>query len=94
MAVYRITQEALTNVEQHAGAERIRVELTATPGDLRLIVADDGRGFQPEHIPPGHYGLTGINERVRLLGGQLDLRSSPAAGTRLAITIPLDGGDG
>lgn len=94
VAVYRITQEALTNVEQHAGAERIRVELTATPGDLRLIVADDGHGFQPEHIPPGHYGLTGINERVRLLGGQLDLRSSPAAGTRLAITIPLDGGDG
>jgi two-component system NarL family sensor kinase len=93
VAVYRIVQEALANVEQHAIAGRARVELAAAPGELRLVVADNGRGFRPEDIPPGHYGLAGINERVRLLGGQFDLQSGPGAGTRLLVTVPLDGGN-
>ena len=95
VAVYRVAQEALANVEQHAAAGQVRVELAATlgattPGRLELTVIDDGRGFRPEDIPPGHYGLAGINERVRLLGGRFDLRSSPGAGTRLNVSIPLD----
>jgi signal transduction histidine kinase len=90
VAIYRITQEALANVEQHAAARRVRVELAATPADLRLIIADDGRGFRPEDIPAGHYGLAGINERARLLGGRFELHSSPGAGTQLTVTIPLD----
>jgi two-component system NarL family sensor kinase len=89
VAVFRIAQEALTNVARHAEAGQVRVELAATPGELRLGVSDDGRGFDPAGIPPGHYGLVGINERVRLLGGRFALHSSPGAGTRLAVTVPL-----
>lgn len=90
VAVYRIVQEALANVEQHAAAQQVWVELAARPGELRLIVADDGRGFRPDETPPGHYGLAGINERTHLLGGRFDLQSSPGAGTRLHVIIPLD----
>ena len=75
-------------------AERVRVELAAAPGELRLTVSDDGRGFRPEDIPPGHYGLAGINERVRLLGGRLDVHSRPGGGTRLRVTLPLNGDPG
>ncbi len=89
VGVFRIAQEALANCEQHAEADNILVELAATTGALHLLVADDGHGFRPETVPAERYGLVGINERVRLLGGQLDLRSG-VAGTRLQITIPLD----
>jgi two-component system NarL family sensor kinase len=93
VAIYRIVREAMANIEQHAAARRVRVELAAAPGELRLVIADDGRGFRPESIPPGHYGLAGINERVHLLGGRFDVQSKPGAGTRLLITIPLNGED-
>ena len=53
------------------------------------VVKDNGRGFQPHDIPAGHYGLIGINERVHLVGGKLDLSSSPKAGTRIEVAIPL-----
>lgn len=94
VAVYRIAQEALANIERHASAASVKVKLTAAPGELRLGVLDDGCGFQPDSIPRGHYGLAGINERVHLLGGRLDLQSSPGSGTQLWVTIPLNGGDG
>jgi two-component system NarL family sensor kinase len=90
VAVYRITQEALANIERHAGADHVAVDLAITPALLELTIADNGRGFQSENIKGAHYGLVGINERVHLLEGSLDLQSSPAAGTRLHITIPLE----
>jgi two-component system NarL family sensor kinase len=98
VGAYRIIQEALRNIEKHAAALHTKLELAVTPGLLRLLIEDDGRGFDPQAIPkgqdnrsgPGHYGLIGINERVRLLDGRLDLRSSPGAGTRLEVTLPLE----
>ena len=90
VGVYRITQEALANVEQHAGAQQVKVQLAVTPGSLQLAIEDNGRGFRPEAMPEGRYGLIGINERVRLMGGKLDLQSTPRAGTHLKITIPLE----
>ena len=90
VAVYRIAQEALANIERHAAAGHVQINLAITPARLELIIADDGRGFQSDDIPDGRYGLVGINERVHLLGGTLDLKSSPAAGTRLQIAIPLE----
>jgi two-component system, NarL family, sensor kinase len=100
VAAYRVAQEGLTNVERHAGAQHVWLELTVTPSSLRLLIEDDGRGFDPDAIPKdqydqsqfglGHYGLIGINERVRLLAGRLDLMSSPDAGTRLEVTLPLE----
>jgi len=89
VGIYRIAQEALANIEQHAQAGQVTIELVMTPGSLNLTVKDDGRGFQPEAIPQGHYGLIGMNERVHLMGGKLDLLSSPEAGTFLRISIPL-----
>jgi two-component system, NarL family, sensor kinase len=89
VGVYRVIQEALANIEQHAAAANVRVELAAAPDELTLVVTDDGRGFQPATIRPGHYGLAGINERVHLLGGRFDLHSRPNSGTHLRITIPL-----
>ncbi len=90
VGVYRVIQEALANVELHAQATTVTVELSITADALTLTVADDGRGFQPDAIPQGHYGLVGLNERVHLMGGRLNLQSGPEAGTHLQVTIPLD----
>lgn len=88
--LYRIVQEALTNVVQHATAQQATVHLLIRPEVLTLTVTDDGRGFAPDAIPPGHYGLQGINERVRLMRGQVKIMSCPGAGTQLEVVIPLE----
>lgn len=87
--VYRIAQEMLNNVTQHAQARQVQVKLALSPRSLTLLVGDDGVGFDPEKLPPGRFGLVGMNERVRLLNGRLDLRTSPGNGTRIAAHIPL-----
>ncbi|MDX1413266.1 MAG: GAF domain-containing sensor histidine kinase [Candidatus Promineifilaceae bacterium] len=91
IGVYRIIQEALANIEQHADAGLVKIILVATPLELNVTIDDNGRGFRPDHIPTGHFGLIGINERVHLLGGTLDLQSSPREGTRLRVKVPLVG---
>jgi two-component system NarL family sensor kinase len=87
--LYRVAQEALTNVSRHAQAWRVRLRLTVTPDQAQLLVEDDGRGFDPSQTPEDRYGLIGLNERVKLLGGTLKLESSPGAGTRVEVFIPL-----
>ena len=87
--LYRIAQEAVTNALRHASARAIRVKLLAQPAHVRLVVADDGRGFDASSLPAGRYGLAGISERAHLLGGQLTLQTSPGQGTRLEIVVPL-----
>jgi two-component system NarL family sensor kinase len=87
--LYRIAQEALANAVQHAQAKRIRLQLTNTPGQVRLIIQDDGRGFDPDQTPTDRFGLVGLNERAKLLGGSLDLQTQPGAGTRLEVSVPL-----
>jgi signal transduction histidine kinase len=91
-AVFRIMQEALTNVLKHAEATRVSVMLEYRYDELLVIVEDNGRGFQPE-VPlkvkeRGGLGLIGINERVALVGGKLNIESEPGGGTTLAIRIP------
>ncbi len=90
LGLYRMAEEALTNVARHAAARHARLRLVTTPDQVRLTVEDDGRGFDTSRIPEGRYGLIGLNERARLLGGALILESEPGAGTRVDITIPLD----
>ncbi len=85
-AVYRITQEALTNIARHARAGRVRVTLTATDGEMHLAVDDDGVGIAPQREGRG-IGLTGIGERVRALGGTMAIRSG--RGTQLLVNLPL-----
>jgi two-component system, NarL family, sensor kinase len=90
VALYRICQEALSNVARHAGAGRATVRLVATPEQVQLIVEDDGRGFAASETPEGRHGLVGMKERARTLGGTFDVRSSPDTGTRVEVAVPLE----
>ena len=88
--LYRIAQEALNNIAQHAEARTAVVQFIATPERIQLSIADNGRGFDPAQIPADRYGLVGLNERARLLAGSLKLESKPGAGTRIEVDIPLE----
>jgi signal transduction histidine kinase len=87
--VYRVAQEALSNVARHARATHVRVELGSADGQLLLTVADNGRGFDPARVNGGHFGLKGLNERADLAGGTLDIRSEPTHGTTLILSMPI-----
>jgi len=100
-AVYRVVQEALTNVAKHGEAKRVGVVVERRDGQVHAIVEDDGKGFDQTSVParrpkgkskvvPG-LGLLGIRERVELLGGTLEIESTPRRGTTLFARIPLDG---
>jgi len=86
--VYRVVQEALTNCVRHASARSIRVTVAGRSATLEVTVADDGTGIDPGKNRTG-LGLRGIEERVRELGGGLDISSVPNAGTSLVIRLPL-----
>lgn len=86
--LYRIAQEALTNALRHAQASQIVISLENTHDEIVMIVEDNGRGFDPNTLPEGHYGLIGLNERAKLLGGKLTIESSPGRGARLRVQIP------
>lgn len=88
---YRIVQEALTNIGRHAHAKQVYIRLTLLPNQLQLMIEDDGRGFDVTTIAPDRYGLVGMNERARLLGGELEVCSTPGQGTQLEIRIPVKG---
>lgn len=87
--VLRVVSEALTNIARHAHASHARVRLTPQNDCLRVEISDNGRGFDPTAIQPGHYGLLGMRERVRLAGGTLQINSSSQTGTQLSISLPL-----
>jgi signal transduction histidine kinase len=93
--LYRIVQEALTNVARHAQAQHVSVLLERRPGYLSLIVEDDGRGFAAQQVieapaGPGKLGLLGMQDRVELIGGTLTIESTPATGTTVFARLPLD----
>jgi signal transduction histidine kinase len=87
--LYRIVQEALTNVIKHAGAERVSIVLTERDGAVRAVVEDDGRGFAADDVRDDALGVVGMRERVALVGGTLEVESAPGAGTTLAAYVPL-----
>jgi len=98
LALYRITQEALTNIRKHADATRIKVELCFGFGVVKLEVIDDGKGFEEpwsltDFAQLDHFGLLGIQERVWGAGGSLSIHSSPDQGTSLIVTIPVSNSD-
>lgn len=88
-ALYRVAQEALTNIVRHARAHTVTLKLRVDAREARLHVHDDGRGFDPDHVRPGRFGLIGMNERVKLLGGQLTITSAPEGGACIEAVIPL-----
>jgi signal transduction histidine kinase len=86
--LYRIVQEALTNVVKHAEAGRVTVLMTYSDAVVRLVVQDDGRGFDTDRIRDGGVGLLGMRERVALVGGRLTVESTEGAGTMLTAEVP------
>jgi signal transduction histidine kinase len=87
--VFRIIQEALTNVHRHSGARRAEVELIHREGRLQIVVRDRGRGFTPQNVPPARYGLLGLQDRARLFGGHARIESAPGKGTTITVDLPL-----
>jgi signal transduction histidine kinase len=92
LALYRIAQEALSNVVRHAGASTAEMSLAFRPETVTLTVGDNGIGFgvpesPAELAPQGHFGLLGIHERAELIGARLALDSQPGKGTRLEVVV-------
>jgi len=87
----RILSEALTNAARHAQAQRVLVTAARNNGVLLMTIADDGCGFDPSTVAAGHFGLLGMRERARLIGGEVDLSSRPGAGTTVTARLPLEG---
>ena len=98
IALYRILQEALSNIHRHAGVNAPTVRVWAEEGRLRLEVTDHGRGFQPPPLsgPEAterheHIGLRGMRERAALVNGEIGVDSRPGEGTQVRVEIPLNG---
>jgi signal transduction histidine kinase len=89
----RIVQEALANVRKHAGARQVEVRIGAIPEGIEVVVADDGRGFDPgrdrasgDRMP--HFGLATMRERAESVGGTLEVVSAHEEGTRVTVRLP------
>ena len=94
MALFRIVQEAWSNMRRHAQAQHAKVSFTYTATGLQVALRDDGVGFAPptaDEIPDGHWGLRGMHERAELTGGTLTVTSGMGQGTQLHVCIPYPG---
>lgn len=85
----RNISEGLTNIARHAQARRVNVQVSKEDNKLKAVLEDDGCGFDVQNIPSGHYGLIGMRERMRSLGGEITITSEISIGTRLEMRIPL-----
>ena len=95
VALFRIVQEALQNVQKHAAASRVAVRGEIDSGVLRLCVEDDGRGFDLTEVERRHtrnLGLTSMRERAELIDAQLEIVTAPDQGTRITVSVPLESG--
>ncbi len=91
-AVFRVAQEAFNNVAKHARATRVDVRLSMSSGSVELVVADDGRGFDPASPPADRrtLGMTSMRERAAIIGGACHIESTPGRGATVRLLIPLD----
>ena len=89
--VYRLVQEALTNVVKHAHATHVEVSAIEAEGEIRIVVHDDGEGFESATAAAGR-GLTGMRERIEIFGGKIEVSSTPGSGTEIAASVPLGAG--
>ena len=88
ITIYRVVQEALTNIVKHAAADRVTVKVLEDVGHVRLEISDDGTGYSTDAAGRG-FGLLGMRERVALLAGQLEIESEPGTGTRVTAELPV-----
>ena len=89
LALFRVLQEALANAVKHAPGTPVSVALSCSAQGVTLEVRDKGKGFDPDHLKTGHYGLVNMRERAAHIGAQLTLASAPDTGTKVAIFVPL-----
>jgi two-component system sensor histidine kinase DegS len=92
--LFRIVQEALSNVVQHAKADRVSVQLTIDLEKLTVTITDNGVGFNMEQVLNNpekwdHFGVRGIVERAKLVGGDAQIESKKGRGTRIVVEVPL-----
>ncbi len=85
LAIFRIIQEALTNVAKHSGAKSVKLSVLIKKDGFEIIIADDGKGFDPEKNPKNHYGIINMNERARLIKATLQIESRIGEGTRVIL---------
>jgi signal transduction histidine kinase len=91
--LYRVVQESFNNVRKHSGSDSVRLTVARVDGHVELTTADSGRGFDQSATTAEGFGLLGVRERVRLLGGECDVDSAPGRGTRLRVTLPIQADD-
>jgi len=89
IALYRIVQESLTNVVKHARARHVSILLARRNGAVKVVIEDNGQGFDPSEDANGGFGLVGMRERLALLGGRLEIESSGDDGTTIAAEVPI-----
>ena len=85
LTFYRIAQETLNNVIKHAEATRVDIALLCQPDRVALHIRDDGRGFDPQLIPDGHFGISIMAERARKIGADIQIHSTPGRGTEVSL---------
>jgi signal transduction histidine kinase len=88
VTLFRALRELLINVAKHAAAREARVRIECEEGLLRVIVEDDGQGFDPDEESEG-FGLLSLRDRLQHLGGRLDIESAPGRGARISAVVPL-----
>jgi signal transduction histidine kinase len=98
-ALYRVIQEALTNVAKHARADDVHIHLDCADSAIMVTITDNGTGFDPQEVLGADlqrrgYGIIGMQERVSSFGGRMDIRSRRGAGTQISIEIPLKSSEG
>jgi signal transduction histidine kinase len=88
-ALYRVLQEALSNIARHAEADRVGLSLSMTSNKVNLIVSDNGRGFDVNDVSSASYGLTGMKTRLNEVGGTLNVESTLSAGTTITAEVKI-----
>jgi signal transduction histidine kinase len=88
ITLYRVVQEALTNIVKHSGAEHVSIVISNREGSVAATIDDDGRGFESADVRPDALGLLGMRERLALVGGTLEIESSAGSGTTIAAQVP------
>jgi signal transduction histidine kinase len=92
--LYRIVQEGINNVVKHSGATGAKLLVSRSPREVEVLIVDDGRGFSPagDAVRRPGFGLTGLSERARILGGTLSIDSAPGRGTTVRLRLPVQDG--
>jgi signal transduction histidine kinase len=96
LKLFRVAQEGLNNIVKHSGATNASIDLRLESAHVRLVIEDDGKGFEPNDMSPtavgDGFGLVGMAERARMMGGDLTITSAPGRGTTITILVPRSSG--